>query len=78
VRGRHPYRFPGKPNVTFASAIGETHVKVYEMYGGYETVEVLWPVEEYRKAHRWAPQDLVVQVPLGPIEVLTHVVVGSR
>lgn len=58
-----PYRFPGKPCITFSSAWGENEVKVWENFGDYYgSREMVWPIEDYRKAHRLAPQDLVVNV----------------
>jgi len=56
----HPYRFPGKPTCTYIYGKGDSEVVVYEIYGGHHNVEKVWPIEDYRKAHRRAPQDLVV------------------
>ena len=57
-----PYRLPGKPSGTIAVAHGHGHVRVIEYYGGYPSVTRVWPVGDYRKAHRFAPQDLVVNL----------------
>ena len=57
----HPYRFPGKPDGTFAYASGDDYVVVAEFYQGYEKVERRWPIEDYRANHRLAPQDFLVR-----------------
>jgi hypothetical protein len=68
----HPYRFPGKPSHTISAARGDDHVIVSEYFGPYGDVVKVWPVKDYRKVNKLAPQDLVIRVPPHVILALTY------
>ncbi len=62
VTGLHPYRFPGKPSGSFSLATASGDVLVIESFGGHGDIRTVWPVADYRKVYRFAPQDLCVQM----------------